>query len=595
MASRTPPSGSSAALRSGVRRSPPPEQLRTREAVSYHGVVVTGSAEASWAGMRMLESGGNAVDAAVAAALALGVAEPGSSGIGGATYMLIRMADGRAVAIDGSVRAPLRVSLQALAELRETTNLTLPGFSLYGWKTVATPGTLAALDLALRRFGTRTFSEAVAPAIAIAERGNRWTPAQHSYLEHYVFTLRESAYLSRLLLEDAVEVWPEQHAYCNPDVACFLRRLSGAGVETFYRGEIADEIVADMTTSGGWLRAADLAFMEATLREPLRGRYRGMEVLSFPHPGGGATVVEALGILDRFPASLLREHAVDRLHLIVESCRLASADTMPFRRPLRSPDKGAVDPDHLAARAALIRFDRALVPREVNVDPLSRLATGGTTQVSIADRFGNVVSLTQTLGATFGAKVATAGFGFAYNSLVDGFEFSDSRAWTYLQPLQPPITNMAPTILVAGGRPRLLLGSAGSARIPAAIVNAIVAFVDGGLPVGEAVASPRVLWGGPTDQVVAVELADPIMEAHADALARRGFVNQERLEFPTTVRDLLELGAVNAVAIDPRDGRMVGAADPRRQGTALAARDGATVEPLALPGCEQVIPPPPPP
>ena len=593
MAPRTPRADGPPGVRSGERPSPPPEQLRTREAASYHGIVVTGSAEASWAGMRMLEDGGNAVDAAVAAALALGVAEPGSSGLGGATYMLIRMADGRAAAIDGSVRAPLRVSLPELADLRETTRLTLPGFSLYGWKTAATPGTPAALDLALRRFGSRTLGEVVAPAIAIAEFGSRWTPAQHTYLEHYVHTLRESAYLSRLLLKDAVEVWDEGHVYCNPDAACFLRRLVGAGVDAFYRGDIADEIVADMAASGGWLRRADLASMEATEREPLRGRYRGMEVLSFPHPGGGAAVVEALGILDRFPAALLRGDTVDRLHLLVEACRLASADTLPYLRPRRPPDTVAVDPEHVAARAASIRFDRALWAREVYSDPLSRLATGGTTQVSTADRFGNVVSLTQTLGATFGAKVATAGFGWAYNSLVDGFEYSDPRAWAYLRPLQPPTTSMAPTILVADGRPVLLLGSAGSSRIPAAIVGCIVAHVDRGLPIGEAVGFPRVLWGGAASQVVAVELAEPITEAQADSLLRRGFVDQERIAFPATVRALLELGAVNAIAINPRDGRMVGAADPRRQGVALAAREGAAVEPLPLPECWREEAPPP--
>ena len=567
-----------------------PDQLRTVEMTSQRGMVVTGNAAASWAGTRMLEAGGNAVDAAVAAAFALGVAEPGSSGIGGQTYVLLRMSDGRAVAIDGSVRAPLWAVREELDRLRETQLLIRPHTSFSGYKSIATPGTLAVLDLALRRYGTRSLADVVQPAIEVAELGSMWTPAQLSFLVDYTTKVRASVYLSALFLKDSITPWDLQHTYCNPDVACFLRRLAAVGIDDFYRGAIAEEIVTDMAEHGGWLGRFDLAQMEAKVKEPLRGRYRGLDVLSFPFPGGGSTVVEALGILDRVDARRLREDSVDRLHLLVEACRLAYADGFPARRPPRLPDELAVDPGHVAGRAALIRLDRALWDREVSADPLSMVETGGTTQISVADSLGNVVSLTQTLGSTFGSGVATAGFGFPYNSLLNSYSFHDPRAWSYLTPLQPPMNTMAPSIVVKDGKPLLILGSAGTARIGPSIVSAIVGVVDRALPLCEAVAAPRALWGGNLTSRVYLEMVDPITAEQADTLQERGFTKQERLTFPATPLDLTDFGAVNAIFIDPADGTMVGVADPRRQGVARAEREAPVDAPtLVLPECWRAL------
>lgn len=558
-----------------------PAQVRAQETVSKRGMVVTGCRAASWAGTRMLESGGNAVDAAVAAAFALGVADPGSSGIGGQTYLLVRLADGRAVAIDGSARAPVRFVPAELQQLRDhamVKNL------VYGFKSVATPGTLAALALALERYGTRSLPEVLAPSIELAEFGSAWTATHHAFLEKYTAKVRDSAYLSGLLLRDGLDVWDPGHVYCNPDLACFLRRLGSAGANDFYRGAIAEEIDRDMAANGGYVRLADLGLMSAAERAPVRGRYRGLEVLSFPFPGGGAVVVEALGILDRLPRELLGTDSVDRLHVVLEACRLAYADAFPARKPPRSPDELAADPAHVASRAARIRLDRALSDREVSPLPLSRLVVDGTTQVSTADAAGNAVSLTQTLGPQFGGGAATAGWGFAYNGLINGFDFLDSRLWSHIEPLQPPINTLAPTILLQDGRPILVIGSAGSARIAPLIVGVIVAVVDGGMTLRDAMSAPRALWGGSVDNHCYLEMFGAIDEAAADELQRRGFVRQKRLSYPATALDLTDYGGVNALIIDPRDGTMVGVADARRDGVAMAPGDPAAEEP-ALPGC----------
>ena len=457
---------------------------------------------------------------------------------------------------------------------------------LEGYKSVATPGTLAALVVALRIHGTKSLAEVVAPSIEIAEFGSSWSAALHAFIQNYSTKVRSSPQLSRLFLTESLEVWDVDHVYCNPDLACFLRRLVAAGADDFYRGSIAAEIEADMIENGGWLRRADLALLEAKVKEPVRGRYRGLEVLSFPHPGGGASVVEALGILDRFDPDVLRHASVDRLHLLVEACRLAVADNFPARRPPRLPDATAADDTHLDARAALIRFDRALTTREVSADPLSTLEVAGTAQVSTADRFGNVVSLTQTLGASFGGGAITGDFGFAYNNLIHGFEFKNRLAWSYYAPLQTPMTNMAPTIVVKDGVPLLVLGSPGSARTAPAIVHAIVGVVDQNLPLCEAIEAPRVLWGGPASGHVFLEMAGPITEEQAEALAMRGFPEQTRIQFPATPYDMTNYGSVNAIFIDPADGTMVGVGDSRRQGVARAMDETAgAAPPIALPAC----------
>ena len=557
-----------------------PDALWMREVVSRDGMVVTDSAAASWAGASMLEAGGNAVDAAVAAALAIGVALPGSSGIGGETHLLLRLRDGRTLAIDGSARAPLRSSPEELRRLEVGKQYT---GSFYSHKAVATPGTLAALVLALRRYGTRSFAEVVAPAIELAEHGSTWTPAQHAFLEKYTAKMWESEYLRQLFLKDGIEVWGLDHVYCNPDLARFLRRLAQRGPEDFYHGEIAAEIERDMIANGGWLRRGDLGLMEALEREPVRGRYRDLEVVSAPLPAGGAAVVETLGILDRFPADRLREGSVDRLHLLLEACRIALADCFPARRPLRSPDEFAGDRAWLDARARLIRPDRALYWQEISWSARSTIDVGGTTQISTVDAEGNAVSLTQTLGAGFGSGVTVPGYGFPFNSLLNGFEFSDRSAWRYIRSLQSNLNTMAPTILLRDGEPAMVLGSAGSARIAPILATLIVNLVDRRLPPCEAMAAPRALWGGNGDSQSYLEMVDEVTEQQADTLAERGFIAQTRMTYPATPLHLTDFGGVNAILIDPVDGTLVGVGDPRRQGVAIAPRR----KPLSAPPADR--------
>lgn len=539
----------------------PPPALWADEVRSPLGVVVTSSPEASAAGARILAAGGNAVDAAVAAAFALGVAEPGSSGLGGGTVILVRLADGRLVALDGLTTVPAAINRAALQATRERGEP-------FGYLGVATPVTLAALARVLAQYGTMRLDQVLAPAIELATFGYGITPAHRAFLESYLGTIRQSPYLAGLLLRDGWDLWEEGHRFCNDDLAATLRRIAAEGPAVFYRGEIAAAIEADMLREGGFLRRADLARADATPRLPVVGRYRGYEVISFPCAGGVA-LIEALHILERFPSERLRSDSADRLHLLVEAARIALADTEEARLPLAVRTGSLLAPAYAARRAALIRSDRALSDAEIAERPTTPWEERDTTHLSVADRFGNVAVFTQSLGRTFGSHVATPGLGFAYNSFLESFHFADPAHPDAIRPGRTPYATVAPTMLLRDGKPVLALGSAGTMRLVPSILNVISNVVDRGMSLRDAMAFPRVLWGGRKENKVYVEIAPPITDAQVDELQRRGFVQVYRLRFPPRDIDLSAFGGVNAIAFDG-DGTVIGVADPRRQGCAAA-------------------------
>ncbi len=565
-------SGSSApAAEATATRSPgyaeSPYQLWPIEVVSPDGMVVSGSEEASRAGARILAAGGNAIDAAVTAALVLGVTEPMTSGLGGQTFILIYLEDGRTATIDGSCRVPGHVRPAELQKARAAAERQY----ISGYGSVAVPGSLAALALALERYGTITLAEALAPAIEAAEYGFRLSSTGASEVEIVAPWLRQQDYAASLFLKDFTGTWGPDHLYCAADLATTLRRIAASGPDEFYRGRIADEIEADMKRNGGYLRKADLATLRAAEGRPLRDGYRGLDVLCFPAPGGGGSLLEMLHILESFPQQLLERDSLERLHLLIEAARIVKIDSQASRLPTAIRDSHLKDRRLAAERAGLIRFDRALLPAEISREAPPPYLALGTTQVSVADRYGNVVALAQTLGAFFGADVATPGLGFLYNSNLNAFDFVNPRSPHFVVPGRAPMTTMTPAILLKDGKPFLVLGSAGSDRIVPSMAAVISGVADRGLGPCEAVACPRALWGASWgDPKPWVELAGEITEDRARALEERGFANLFRLEFPARWFDLSIFGGTNVVVVDPRSGSFVGVPDPRRQGSAAA-------------------------
>jgi gamma-glutamyltranspeptidase/glutathione hydrolase len=553
-----------------------PVELHAVEERSAYGMVAAGSPEAARAGALMLEQGGNAVDAAVAAAFAIGVTNPLDAGLGGQSYVLIHLRDGRDVAVDGSSPLPLRVIAEEIRPLKES------GF-LYGYKLVATPATPAALAYTLKRYGTMSLEQVLAPAIELADYGHVLMPNLERIVKTYADRIREDEFLANLLLKDGSDPWPPGHIYCQPVLAETLRRLAMHGVEDFYSGRIADEIATDIAANGGYVSRLDLVRLHVTERSPVRGDYRGLEVVAFPFPGGGEVILEALQILGAFPPELLRQDSVDRLHLLLEAVRLALRDApgdegTPFLSTV------FVDPTRAERRAALIRFDRALREEELPAVRSQHFNDRGTSHLSVVDRFGNAVALTQSLG--LGGVVATPSLGFEYNSLIETCEFCDRDSPSFPKPLGILRSTMTPAIVLCKGQPFLVLGSAGSSRIPSTIVEVVSNVVDRGMTLNEAVAAPRVLVDRPnprnpkgcrpapsdplSEPKVYLELAGPVTTEQADALLARGFTEQYRKSFPLDRTTLRAFGGVNAVLVDPVSGVLVGVGDPRRNGSAAA-------------------------
>ena len=555
-----------------------PAELQASEVRSAYGMVVSGIPEASRAGATILEQGGNAVDAAVAMAFAIGVVDPLNAGLGGQCYLLVHLHDGRDIAIDGSAPVPLRVVPKELKVLKESG-------VLYGYEFATTPATPAALAYTLKRFGTMSLAQVLVPAIELAEYGHQIKPTVLCVVDEFLARLRENGFLASVFLRDGSDPWPPGHVYCQPALAETFRRLATYGVEDFYHGRIAEEIAADMAANGGYVSMLDLARVRVTERPPVRGSYRGFDVVAFPYPGGGDIVVEALQILGTFSPDFLRQDSVDRMHLLLEAVRLAFRDAPPgVETPFFST--AFLDPTRAQRRASLIRFDRALREEELPAAPSQYFNDRETTHISVVDRFGNAVALTQSLG--YGSFVATPGLGFQYNSLLETSEFCDAKSPNFPMPFRTVRSTMTPTIVFCNGQPFLVLGGAGSTRIPSMIVAVVSNVVDRGMSLRDAVMAPRTLFSRPNpknrpatcfspppevsyEDRAYLELAGPITAEQADQLEARGFTQQYRLTFPP--HDPVKFrafGGVNVVMFDPTTGVLVGVGDPRRHGAAAA-------------------------
>jgi len=541
-------------------------------AQSDFGMAATGSPEATEAAVQVLEKGGNAIDAAVAAALMLGVSDPDASGLGGMTHMVIHLADGRTLVLDGTAPTPLGVDPDRLQELKEAEDL-------FGYALVAVPTTLAVLDSARSRFGTMDMPTLLAPSIEVAERGYRVSPIQIVWTNVYYEHILTTEYLRFIAMEDGATIAQPGDIVCRPDLARTLRHIARYGVSSFYRGHIADLIEADMIKGGGFVRKSDLVRLRVRETYPLHTTYRGTEVFTVRPPGGGTPVIEALNILETFPSDFLAEDTVERHHALIETIRIALADRGlapqgPFQmRPDSSP---ALSKDHARRRAELILPGKVIADSDLRapVDPECVRTGESTTQVSIADRWGNVVSLTQTLGRSYGAEAVTPDLGFPFNSLLEGFNFDKPHCPGYLQPSVPCSNDMAPTIvLAADGSLLAALGAPSSNRISSIIINVISNLVDRKMGLEEAIEAPRVLYGGfGPDRKPSVEILDPITDADVDTLEAMGYTSIERYLYPPVSRRCVLFGGVNVVGWDADSMTFVGVGDSRRWGSAMGPR-----------------------
>jgi gamma-glutamyltranspeptidase/glutathione hydrolase len=478
---------------------PPQDKLAGKSASGAVGVVAAEHADGVAAGIEILEKGGNAVDAAVATALAMGVALPSHSGLGGRSQLLIVLKDGTALHVDGGAEVPA-----------------LGGPNLTGGiKAACTPGSVAALAMALKEKGTMAWKEVIAPAIDLAKRKN----------------LAELLATYEILRDD--------------------------GPESFYTGKIADLIDEDMKARGGLIRKEDLAAYKAIKHEPLKGSYRGCDVLTIDRPGSGLVVLEALNVLETFDFGKLESEA-DRDHVLIEALRVAFEDRQIQWKEEKDRVTTLASKDHAKKRAAEISLAKA-VPPKIESDH-----GGDTTHITVVDKDGNACAFTQTLGPWFGSGKAKT-LGFYYNA-TQGHNGALAAGKRHT-------TGLAPTVLLKNGKPYLVLGSAGEFRILSAVICTIHRLLDRGQPLAEAVFAPRFHWEG-SMLVREVRVAAKELETPRDAiktLESRGFEFQSQSSDPY-------FGRVAAAVWDSEKKEWCAAADPRNRTSAARAADPAKVK-----------------
>lgn len=529
-----------------------------RSAEGTQAVVAASKVEASRAGLDVLKAGGNAVDAAIATAFALSVAEPNSSGIGGGGFMLIRTAEGTELFLNFRETAPAG----ALPELfeKDTDGQILSAEKSAGGKSVCVPGEIAGLWYAYEHYGSGRLSwaELIEPAVRLAEEGFPITGTLAADItESYDYLLKDE-YLSGLFLDEGFQ--PEQGFLLkNPDYAETLRLLAAGGRDAFYKGELAQEIAAAVQAAGGFLTTEDLAGYEVQVTEPLRGSYRGYTVLSSPLPSSGGThVIEALNILEHFDLASFGFGSVQDLHLKAETFKRIFRDRAvymgdPNYTPV--PQTGLISPEYAAAVAAQI--DPEALADYSEIDPWDYEHTD-TTHFSVADAAGNMVAVTQTINLAFGAKVAVPGRGFVLNDEMGDFS-ADPTSPNAIAPGKTPLSSMSPTIILdPQGRPFLVLGSPGAVRIISTVTQVISNVIDHGMTLQEAIDAPRIY--ADTDGILHYEERfDP---AVIDRLRKMGY------ETDPVNAYYHSYGALQAVLYG--QDRLYGGADPRRDGKALA-------------------------
>jgi len=505
-------------------------------------MVVTGSPYATEAGVRMLEGGGNAIDAAVAAAFGLAVAEPTQSGLGGRTQMLVRLADGTVHGIDGTTEVPAGYDPSSAPQ------------GEHGYGAVGIPGSVAALARALEEHGTLPLSAVIAPAAAWAREGIALPAGEARRIAEVTPELEPGSEVARVFLGPGGTPLAAGDTLVQPDLAAVLETLSRDGADAFYRGDVARRIAADMAANGGFVTAGDLADYRALDSEIGRGRFGGMEVVGSYLPASGVTVVEILQILDRVGVDPLDEGGwaaalVEALLAGFEDREAAEA--WPPERAV-----AWLTADSLAERRAAGIAEKLRAMETSALDPAEDIPapafddgseSGFTTHISVADTFGNVVSVTQSLGPTLGARVVTPGLGFLYASTLGGYLTGSGPGYR-------PWSSQAPLILVRGERPWLVIGGAGARRILSALVSTLERVVEGGATLEEALRAPRL---HPTGDRVEVQEGWDV----ATALTSLGY--------RVSPRETSYFARLNAVEILP-DGTFRGAGEPRWSETTAA-------------------------
>jgi gamma-glutamyltranspeptidase/glutathione hydrolase len=534
-----------------------------RAAHGKHGMVASINPTATEAGVNVLKHGGNAIDAAVAVALTLGVVDGDNSGIGGGCFMLIRRADGSIIAVDGREMAPSAATRDMyIRNGKANTELSQVGALASG-----VPGALAAYDYAVKNHGRRNLRDLLLPAARIAENGFTVDDSYAGKLAGSAKEMRRFASTRAVFFNSDGKPLGKGDILKQPDLAATYRHIAERGTDWFYRGPFGTAVETWMKKNEGIICAKDLANYRICLREAVRTSYRGYDIITFPPPSsGGVHVTEILNILENFKLKTLDQPT--RLHVIAEAMKLAFADRAYW---LGDPDfvevpRGLVDKKYAADLAGKIDLlhDIEVASHGLPADWQTNVFKKHTTHFSVADDEGNWVACTATVNTTFGSKVVIPGTGVVMNNQMDDFSTQPGVANFFglvgaeanaVAPGKRPLSSMSPTIVLKDKQPIVALGAAGGPTIISQVVLALVNILDLEMAPESAIAQPRIHHQWSPDEL-SVERSLP--EMLRTSLEKRGH--------KLNVKGII--GVTQMVAREPNGKGFVGVADPRAGGSA---------------------------
>ena len=452
--------------------------------IAKKGMVSSAFPNATKAGVEMLKKGGNAIDAACATALALGVCEPQASGLGGQSMGIIYV-NGKSYAIDGSSRSPSLANSSVYANKKNRR---------LGYKSTTVPSTLAVIGFLHERYGRLEWQKIVAPSINIAKKGYKITQLQHDLQEREKenFLSIKSKSGAKYFLKDGLESYDVGDRFIQEDLAETFTAISEYGYRVFYQGEIAKKIVQDMKKNQGLIQEEDLAYIpEPLIRKPIRRNYRGVSVVTLPPPAAGRTLLLTLMMLNHLPSKFLRGSKPSSYHFVAETFRKAFLHRLqrPFNRHTYDQIQDKLHLQRSFAKQMAESIHNSMDATLPMIDP----DFGGedTTHLSTMDDEGNAVGITQSIELAYGSKVAAGGLGFLYNNYMSAFEFTNPNHPYYIRPNSIPWTSVSPALIFNNSKLWMVIGSPGSQRIFSTITQFLSRIIDGDLPMNQAIERPR--------------------------------------------------------------------------------------------------------
>lgn len=550
-----------------------------------HGLVSSVHELASQAGVKIMQAGGNAVDAAVATGFALAVVHPQAGNLGGGGFLLVRMADGKTHFVDFREKAPAAAT--ANMYLDEHGNV-MEEASLIGYRAMGVPGSVAGLAYAQKKYGKLPLHTVMAPAIRLARDGFAlaWEDAR-DFRDKDLAKFPES----RRIFQRGGNYYQAGETFRQPELARTLERIA-QNPDDFYQGAMARELAAALQRHRGLITVDDLAHYEVKEREPVRGTYRGYEIISAPPPSsGGIALIEILNILEGYNLGTMGNRSAEAIHLAVEAFQRAFFDRAEFLGDpdfSRIPVAQLIDKKYAAAWRESIPPERASASKDLkrpeifsqleryastHPQPHARREPEHTTHYSVVDAEGNAVAVTTTLNDFFGSRVTAEGLGFLLNDEMDDFTAKAGVPNLYgliqgpansIAPDKRPLSAMTPTLVLKEGKLFLVLGSPGGPRIITTVANILMGVVDFGMDIQEAVNAPRFHHQWLPDAVQVEEWFS------LDTVERLRQMGHTVISGPQQAADWdPHWSDGECIAIDLKTGERLGASDFRNNGKAV--------------------------